>query len=101
MKPESLLRHMLRREGKERHENPETGHAEAIPRHSEIANLLVDRPGHSNSTDLVFRPSGRSRSPSRARQRADANALNESTGQTALSTVAMLPAISVSRLGTE
>ena len=57
MKRESLLRHMrrhgciLRREGKEHHENPETGHAEAIPRHSEIAKLLVDRPGHSNSTD--------------------------------------------------
>lgn len=47
MKRERLLRHLrhlgcvLRREGKEHSlwESPETGHAEAIPRHAEIANL--------------------------------------------------------------
>ena len=34
---------ILRREGKEHTlwENPQTGHAEAVPRHSEIANLLA------------------------------------------------------------
>jgi mRNA interferase HicA len=49
MKREGLLRPLrrhgcvLRREGKEHElwENPQTGHAEAIPRHAEIANLLV------------------------------------------------------------
>ncbi len=46
MKRESLLRHLrrygcvLRREGKE---NPQTGHAEAVPRHTEIADLLARR----------------------------------------------------------
>jgi mRNA interferase HicA len=51
MKRERLLRHLrvhgcvIRREGKEHTlwENPATGHAEAIPRHSEIANLLAKR----------------------------------------------------------
>src|SRR5215831_17246645 len=51
MKRERLLRHLrrngcvLRREGKEHTlwENPQTGHAEAIPRHAEIANLLAKR----------------------------------------------------------
>ena len=44
MKREGLLRHprrygcVLRREGKE---NPRTGHAEALPRHAEIPNLLA------------------------------------------------------------
>jgi hypothetical protein len=34
---------VLRREGKEHTlwENPQTGHVEAVPRHSEIANLLA------------------------------------------------------------
>src|SRR5712675_259536 len=49
MKLEGLLRHLrrhgcvLRREGKEHSlwENPQTGHAEAVPRHAEIANLLA------------------------------------------------------------
>jgi mRNA interferase HicA len=49
MKREHLLRHLrrygcvLRREGKEHAiwENPQTGHAEAIPRHSEISNHLA------------------------------------------------------------
>ncbi len=49
MKRETLLRHLrrygcvLRREGKEHSvwENPQTGRAEAVPRHSEIANLLA------------------------------------------------------------
>lgn len=49
MKREGLIRHLrrygcvLRREGKEHTlwENPRTGHAEAVPRHSEIANLLA------------------------------------------------------------
>src|SRR5437764_15448869 len=49
MKREELLRHLrrhgcvLRREGKEHTlwENPQTGHAEAVPRHSEIASLLA------------------------------------------------------------
>ena len=49
MRREGLLRicarHgcVLRREGKEHSlwENPQTGHAEAIPRHSQIANLLA------------------------------------------------------------
>jgi hypothetical protein len=49
MKREGLLRHLrfhgcvLRREGKEHTlwENPQTGHAEAVPRHAEIANLLA------------------------------------------------------------
>ena len=48
MKRETLLRHLrrhgcvLRREGKEHTiwENPLTGHAEAVPRHTEIANIL-------------------------------------------------------------
>lgn len=51
MKREVLLRHLrrygciLRREGKEHSlwENPRTGHAEAVPRHVEIANLLANR----------------------------------------------------------
>jgi mRNA interferase HicA len=51
MKRETLIRHLrrlgcvLRREGKEHalRENPPTGHAEAVPRHSEIANLLAKR----------------------------------------------------------
>ncbi len=51
MKRETLLRHLRRygcvprREGKEHSvwENPQTGHAEAVPRHSEIANLLAKR----------------------------------------------------------
>src|ERR1700674_3892063 len=51
MKLEGLLRHLrrhgcvLRREGKEHAlwENPRTGHAEAVPRHAEIANLLAKR----------------------------------------------------------
>ena len=36
---------VLRREGKEYTlwENPQTGHAEAVPRHAEIANLLAKR----------------------------------------------------------
>jgi mRNA interferase HicA len=36
---------VLRREGKGHSlwENPQTGHAEAIPRHTEIANLLAKR----------------------------------------------------------
>jgi mRNA interferase HicA len=49
MKLEGLLRHLrrygcvLRREGKEHAiwENPQTGHAEAIPRHIEISNQLA------------------------------------------------------------
>src|ERR1700674_1849156 len=51
MKLEGLLRHLrrngcvLRREGKEHSlwENPQTGHAVAVPRHAEIANLLAKR----------------------------------------------------------
>jgi len=51
MKRERLPRHLrrhgcvLRTEGKEHSlwENPQTGHAEAVPRHSEIANLLARR----------------------------------------------------------
>src|ERR1700676_149592 len=51
MKLDGLLRHLrrngcvLRREGKEHSlwENPQTGHAEAVPRHAEIANLLAKR----------------------------------------------------------
>src|SRR5580704_4409250 len=51
MKLEGLLRHLrrhgcvLRREGKEHAlwENPQTGHAEAVPRHAEIGNLLATR----------------------------------------------------------
>jgi hypothetical protein len=51
MRREGLLRHLrrngcvLRREGKEHTlwENPQTGHAETVPRHSEIANLLARR----------------------------------------------------------
>src|SRR6185295_3710149 len=51
MKLEGLLRHLrphgcvLRREGKEHSlwENPQTGHAEAVPSHAEIANLLAKR----------------------------------------------------------
>lgn len=49
MKRERLLRHLrqhgcvLRREGKEHTlwENPRTGHMEAIPRHTEIADVLA------------------------------------------------------------
>lgn len=49
MKREALLRHLrrygcvIRREGKEHAlwENPLTGHCEAVPRHTEIANLLA------------------------------------------------------------
>ena len=49
MRREGLLRHLrrhgcvLRREGKEHTlwEIPQTGHAEAVPRHAEIANLLA------------------------------------------------------------
>ncbi|MEP7365158.1 MAG: addiction module toxin, HicA family [Acidobacteriota bacterium] len=51
MKREALIRHLrrcgcvVRREGKEHSlwENPQTGHAEAVPRHIEIANLLAKR----------------------------------------------------------
>jgi mRNA interferase HicA len=51
MKRDGLLRHLrrygciLRREGKEHSlwENPQTGHAEAVPRHGEISNLLAKR----------------------------------------------------------
>jgi len=51
MKREALMRHLRRcgcverREGKEHSlwENPQTGHAEAIPRQVEIANLLARR----------------------------------------------------------
>ena len=51
MRRERLLRHLrrhgcvIRREGKEHSlwENPQTGHAEAVPRHAEIANLLARR----------------------------------------------------------
>ena len=51
MKREALIRHLrrcgcvVRREGKEHSlwENPQTGHAEAVPRHVEIANLLAKR----------------------------------------------------------
>src|SRR5437016_13575301 len=51
MKRERLLRHLrtngcvLRREGKEHSlwENPQTGQAEAGPRHTEIVNLLAKR----------------------------------------------------------
>jgi mRNA interferase HicA len=51
MKREALLRHLrrngcvVRREGKGHSlwENPRTGHAEAVPRHVEIANLLAKR----------------------------------------------------------
>jgi len=51
MKREGLLRHLrrygciLRREGKEHAfwENPQTGHAEAVPRHTEISNQLAKR----------------------------------------------------------
>jgi len=51
MKREALLRHLrhqgcvLRREGKEHAlwETPQTGHAEAVPRHTEIANLLAKK----------------------------------------------------------
>ena len=49
MKREALLRHLrrngcvVRRGGKEHRlwQDPQTGHAEAVPRHSEIANLLA------------------------------------------------------------
>lgn len=49
MKREALLRHLrrngcvVRREGKEHAiwENPQTGHAEAVPRHVEIPNILA------------------------------------------------------------
>jgi hypothetical protein len=49
MKRDALLRHLrrhgcvLRREGKEHSlwENPRTGHAEAVPRHVEVSNLLA------------------------------------------------------------
>jgi mRNA interferase HicA len=51
MKRDRLLRHLrhygcvLRREGKEHSlwENPRTGHAEAVPRHIEIASLLAKK----------------------------------------------------------
>lgn len=51
MRRDGLLRHVrrhgcvLRREGKEHAlwENPQTCHCEAVPRHSEIANLLAGR----------------------------------------------------------
>lgn len=51
MKRDALLRHLrrwgcvIRREGKEHSlwENPQTGHAEAVPRHTEIANILAQR----------------------------------------------------------
>jgi hypothetical protein len=51
MKLGGLLRHLrrhgcvLRREGKEHElwENPRTGHAEAVPRHAEIGNVLARR----------------------------------------------------------
>ncbi len=49
MKRETLLRHLrrngcvFRREGAEHSlwENPQTGHAEAVPRHTEVSNLLA------------------------------------------------------------
>ena len=49
MKREKLLQHLrkfgcvLRREGAGHSlwENPQTGHAEAVPRHTEVANLLA------------------------------------------------------------
>jgi hypothetical protein len=39
---------VLRREGKEHAlwENPQTGHGEAVPRHSEISNLLARKICH-------------------------------------------------------
>lgn len=51
MKREALLRHLrrhgcyLKREGAEHSLwcNPRTGHSEAVPRHTEIANLLARR----------------------------------------------------------
>jgi mRNA interferase HicA len=51
MKLDTLLRHLrrhgcvLRREGREHAfwENPQTGHAEAVPPHVEISNLLAKR----------------------------------------------------------
>ena len=51
MKRETLLRHrrrngcVVRREGKEHSlwENPQTGHAEAVLRHTEVANLLAKK----------------------------------------------------------
>ncbi len=51
MKREALLRHLrrngcvVRSEGKEHSlwENPQTGHAEAVPRHVEVSNLLAKR----------------------------------------------------------
>ena len=51
MKREGLLRHLrrygcvLRREGSAHAlwENPQTGHMEAVPRHTEIANLLAKK----------------------------------------------------------
>ena len=51
MKRETLLRHLrrngcvVRREGAGHSlwENPRTGHAEAVPRHTEIANLLAKK----------------------------------------------------------
>lgn len=51
MKREALIRHLrqqgclLRREGGAHSiwENPKTGHAEAVPRHVEIANILAKK----------------------------------------------------------
>jgi mRNA interferase HicA len=51
MKPEALLRRLrrhgcvLRREGRGHAlwENPQTGHAETVPRHAEVANFLAKR----------------------------------------------------------
>ncbi len=51
MKRQALIRHLrrcgcvVRREGKEHSlwENPQTGHAEAVPMHVEIANVFAKR----------------------------------------------------------
>lgn len=51
MKRDALIRHLrregcvLRREGSAHSiwENPKTGHAEAVPRHTEIANILAKK----------------------------------------------------------
>ena len=51
MKRDALIRHLrrsgcvVRREGKEHTlwENPQTGHAEAVPRHVDFSNLLAKR----------------------------------------------------------
>jgi hypothetical protein len=82
MKREGLLRHLrrhgcvLRREGKEHTlwENPQTGHADAVPRHAEIGTYWqrgfvascrsLIRPGRgTRSASRVIRPSGCLRFP--------------------------------------